>query len=164
MGANFEITIIGKQAISILSAMNIFRVLDKNADIVSIHEFPDWAFSEDTSSPINLDCVWKSVCQGKKVQIKIFSSAKNAGAIAYREGSFNILSFWISTEDLPELDHFSLTPENSQIINQLTEIAYQSLTTNDLLLAMGSEMFIEISDNINEIIEKSYNVMKWIIL
>ena len=61
MGANFEITIIGKQAISILSAMNIFRVLDKNADIVSIHEFPDWAFSEDTSSPINLDCVWKSV-------------------------------------------------------------------------------------------------------
>lgn len=162
MSAVFEIKIYYKKIISpflFLENMDI-QYLIKDVLIMDNREYENILSIKER----NYRDIEEMITKGKIFVLQgIINNKQNFGFNILKIDEVYSIEFWVALNDLEQLDNCFVTEETFSLYKVLIKKLMTIFNRKDLLLcAIGSEIFVLDSINIQEVIETSHNICAWI--
>lgn len=152
--------------------IDLNRVLKENMD-------PNWDLSIEEVSCINnwmwenlhelqgISLIRKELDESRIVIIHLKSSAfKDVGIYIERVKDKYVYDFWVNTEGYKELDVDVINSKNTkyyQVIYELFGNIFRTQSIKFLILGIGLETKFQFEGDVRQAIEKSENVIVWIV-
>lgn len=97
------------------------------------------------------------------IELNILSKWR-AGCQLQKINDVYLINMWINTKDLDYLDSYTINEENEYIYEFITSTIIKLVNKYNIILAsIGVETMFTYNEEINEIINKSENITRWII-
>jgi hypothetical protein len=167
VGAKFEVYIRSKNYINIEDIQKILNINSIYCNIEEMIYMDNWEFDNCLNIRYDSKQMRKLIQSGKIIILYIIlNDIHFAGIQCYKENDTNfITNFWIDTTNIVELDCDIINKKNKGIYDNITHIICQNIQQFEMyVIALGSEMYINDSGNIESVILNSSNVNRWIII
>lgn len=164
MAATLDINLLSKRIISFNVIKDILN--SYGVDINTISRIDNWMW-ENEKQIENLNYITEIIEQNKIIIIKLtFKLFKDLGIYIEKIDDEYIYTFWLDTEEYPELD--------CDLVNNKNEVYYQKIyqiivdlekQQKDLLkiVGIGIESDFHYSKDILDVIQNSYNIVSWVL-
>ena len=167
MSANFEIIVISQEPLTCSQLVQMFSFAGKTELEKEVLVFDDWSFDLE-----NISCFPNQMTNHQKevlvfddwsfdVQYSGLAGNHRIGLIQSYDNLIYTSELWIDTKHIPDLDaSYGFSQLNKYICHSISEaILSINQTTPITFFAMGTEILIEYTADIKEVIAKSHNVV-----
>lgn len=168
MGAVIELTIFCDKIIGFDEVTRQLDIMNYKVDLESVEIFDDWEYSnhQELNKVINFNDINKYVLENKIVLVNFNVNSIWRGGYYIDRVNNHIfeVSVWLNTYNLEYLEIDKITDLNRRFYDELTNVTVKISNQYSILLAgIGVETSIDYYDDITKIIDKSYNVFRWIV-
>lgn len=162
MSANFEIIVISQEPLTCSQLVQMFSFAGKTELEKEVLVFDDWSFDlENMKYFQNNQSIQHILLDRKIVQYSGLAGNHRIGLIQSYDNLIYTSELWIDTKHIPDLDaSYGFSQLNKYICHSISEaILSINQTTPITFFAMGTEILIEYTADIKEVIAKSHNVV-----
>lgn len=165
MARTINFVFICKNILKLEDLSKITEYLD-DAIITEISCIDDWCWSNKISINSNED-IKNSLLNGKICVILLKSkSFANVGVYIEKHGDDFEYDIWINTDEFLDMDSDVVDSKNEFIYNSCYDVFAKIIQTLEIdfkIFAIGTEVVFWYSTSLREMIEKSHNIVSWII-
>lgn len=162
MSANFEIIVISQEPLTCNQLVQVFSFAGKTELEKEVLVFDDWSFDVENMKYVQNDQNIQHILLDRKiVRYSGLVGNHRIGLIQSYDNLIYTSELWIDTKHIPDLDaSYGFSQLNKYICHSISEAILSINQTNPItFFAMGTEMLIEYTADIKEVIAKSHNVV-----
>lgn len=165
MGATIDLNIISKVNLKVEKIIQLMSQKFKfNIEIANIEIIDDWEY-QNMVKVLDISKIQRYVEEHKIANIEFIISGKyRAGCQIEKIDAGYETCIWIDTVNISYLDCDAINDGNSFFYSELINLILASVKEYEIIVAsIGVETAVEYSENILDMVNKSNNVIVWLI-
>jgi hypothetical protein len=166
MGAKFNIVIFTRNVISLNWLFEVVQTMGINVTLKEIIFVENWEFENLQIHACESDTnqVYELLKEGRIISISGDVNSNNFVLMLSKEENIYETSISLDTKNLVYLDSDIIDETTQPFYDGVSRILLSPEMVNDLLIsALGVEVIVDYSDDLEKINLKSYNVMRWVL-
>lgn len=164
MSKKFEIHIETKNIISNKNLVDLINELEVDLDF--LHIIDTWDYDNELILDLDqIDSINSLIEFNKIVILEGYSGPIKCGAFISKNDCLNYeYALWFSTDFFEGLGNNQITENNKNIYNRIFQLLEKYCGKQNIIFcAMGLEMYITDTSDLNEKADKSVGVIRWIV-